>query len=206
MDSNLLVVEKSSESTAQNLIEAGRSFDTNFVEVMVMENRTSSSVIYMDVKATQDVEVTDISQTSVRSNNDSTISSTRVFPDVQFDSESSKEIEPKESGLSNSSHGKSNTRDVPDVSFDSGSSKESQIKDLYPTEDIIDETNTPNSMEKDINTTKFDLEDTLEKESNKDEEETDRLQDTSLIQDAFIFCPMMESFVLSETMIQEALS
>ena len=30
----------------------------------------------------------------------------------------------------------------------------------------------------------------------------DRLQDTSLIQDAFIFCPMMESFVLNETMLQ----
>ena len=48
-----------------------------------------------------------------------------------------------------------------------------------PTEDITEEANTPNSMEKDINTTKFDSEDTLEKESNKDEEETDRLQDTS---------------------------
>ena len=181
MDSNLLVVEKSSESNAQ--VEAGRSFDTNFAEVMVMENPTSSSVIYMDVKATQAVEVTDISQTSVKGNNDSTISSTRVFPDVQFDSESSKEIEPKESGLSNSSHGESNTRDVPDVSFDSGSSKESQIKDLCPTKDITEEANTPNSMEKDINTTKFDSEDTLEKESNKDEEETDRLQDTSLVKE-----------------------
>ena len=115
MDSNLLVVEKSSESNAQ--VKAGWSFDTNFAEVMVMENPTSSSVIYMDVKATQAVEVTDISQTSVKSNNDSTISSTRVFPDVQFDSESSKEIEPKESGLSNSSQDESNTRDVPDVSL-----------------------------------------------------------------------------------------
>ena len=109
-----------------------------------------------------------------------------MFPDVRFDGESSKEIEPKESGLSNSSRGKSNTRDVPDVSFDSASSKESQIKDLCPTEDITEEANTPNSMEKDINTTKFDSEDTLEKESSRDEEETDRLQDTSLIQDAFI--------------------
>ena len=45
----------------------------------------------MDVKATQAVEVTDISQTSVKSNDASTISSTRILPDVQFDSESSKE-------------------------------------------------------------------------------------------------------------------
>ena len=57
---------------------------------------------YMDVKDTQAVEVTDILQKSVKSNNVSTISSTRMLPDVQFDmySESSKEIE---SCLSNSS-------------------------------------------------------------------------------------------------------
>ena len=68
-----------------------------------MENPTSSSVFYMDVKATQAVKVTDILQTSGKSNDDSTISSTRVFPNVQFESESSKEIEAKESGLSTSS-------------------------------------------------------------------------------------------------------
>ena len=49
----------------------------------------------MDVKATQAIEVTDISQTSVKSNDDSTISSTRMLPDVQFDSELSKEINQK---------------------------------------------------------------------------------------------------------------
>ena len=68
----------------------------------------------------------------------------------------------------------SNTRDVPDVSLDSGSSKESQTIDQRPTEDIN-------------NTTKIDAEDTSEKKSNKVEEETDISQDTSLIQDAFIF-------------------
>ena len=108
----------------------------------------------MDVKATQAVEVTDISQTSVKSNDDSTISSTRMLPDVQFDSESSKEIKPKESGVSYSSQDKSNTRDVPDVSLDSGSSKESQTNNQCPTEDVT-------------NTTKFDSEDTSEKKSNK---------------------------------------
>ena len=30
----------------------------------------------------------------------------------------------------------------------------------------------------------------------------DRLQDTSLIQDAFIFCPMLESFFFYETLVQ----
>ena len=64
MDSKLPVMEKSSESNT--LVEAGRSCDTSFAEVIVMENPTSSSVIYMDVKATQSVEVTDISQTSVK--------------------------------------------------------------------------------------------------------------------------------------------
>ena len=143
----------------------------------------------MDVKAAQAVEVTDISQTSVKSNDVSTISSTRMLPNVHFDSESSKGIKLKESGLSNSSHDKSNTRDVPDVSLDSESSKESQTNNQCPTEDVT-------------NTTKFDSEDTSEKKSNKDEEEADRSQGTSLIQDAFIFYTMMESFALNETMVQ----
>ena len=108
----------------------------------------------MDVKATQAVEVTDILQTSVKSNDDSTISSIRMLPNVQFDSESSKEIEPKDSGLSNSSHDESNTRDVPDVSLDSGSSQESQTNNQCPAEDVT-------------NTTKIDSEDTSEKKSNK---------------------------------------
>ena len=114
-----------------------------------MENPTFSSVTDMDVKAIQAVEVTDVLQTSVKSNNDSTISSTSVFHNVQFDSESNKEIETKESGLSYSSHDESNTRDVPDVSLDSGSSKESQTIDQRPTEDIT-------------NTTKIDVEDNSE--------------------------------------------
>ena len=187
MDPKLPVMDISSESSTT--VEASRSCDTSFVEVMVMENPTFSSVTDMDVKAIQAVEVTDVLQTSVKSNNDSTISSTSVFPNVQFDSESNKEIETKESGLSYSSHDKSNTRDVPDVSLDSGSSKESQTIDQRPTEDIT-------------NTTKIDAEDTPEKKSNKAEEETDISQDTFLIQDAFIFCPIMESFALNETMVQ----
>ena len=187
MDPKLPVMDISSESSTT--VEASRSCDTSFVEVMVMENPTFSSVTDMDVKAIQAVEVTDVLQTSVKSNNDSTISSTSVFPNVQFDSESNKEIETKESGLSYSSHDESNTRDVPDVSLDSGSSKESQTIDQRPTEDIT-------------NTTKIDAEDTPEKKSNKAEEETDISQDTFLIQDAFIFCPIMESFALNETMVQ----
>ena len=181
MDPKLPVMEISSESSTT--VEANRSCDTSFVEVMVMENPTFSSVTDMDVKAIQAVEVTDVLQTSVKSNDDSTISSTRVFPNVQFDSESNKEIETKESGLSYSSHDESNTSDVPDVSLDSGSSKES------PTDDIT-------------NTTKIAAEDTSEKKFYKIEEETDISQDTYLIQDAFIFCPIMESFALNETMVQ----
>ena len=127
MDPKLPVMDISLESSTT--VEASRTCDIGFVEVMVMENPTFSSVTDMDVKAIQAVEVTDVLQTSVKSNNDSTISSTRVFPNVQFDSESNKEIETKESGLSYSSHDKSNTRDVPDVSLDSGSSKESQTID-----------------------------------------------------------------------------
>ena len=148
MDPKLPVMDISSESSTT--VEASRSCDTSFVEVMVMENPTFSSVTDMDVKAIQAVEVTDVLQTSVKSNNDSTISSTSVFPNVQFDSESNKEIETKESGLSYSSHDESNTRDVPDVSLDSGSSKESQTIDQRPTEDIT-------------NTIKIDAEDTSER-------------------------------------------
>ena len=105
-------------------------------------------------------------------------------------------------GFSFSSHDESSTRDVPDVPLDSGSSKESRIKELYPTEDSLEEANNPNIVEKDIITTRVDPEVASERESKKDEEEMDRLQDTSLIQDAFIFCPMLESFVLNETMVQ----
>ena len=78
-----------------------------------------------------------------------------MFPDVLFDSESSKETESKELGLSFSSHDESSTKDVPDVPLDSGSSKENQIKD--------------------INTTRVDSEVASERESKKDEEETDSL-------------------------------
>ena len=97
MDPKLPVMDISSESSTT--VEASRSCDTSFVEVMGMENPTFSSVTDMDVKAIQAVEVTDVLQTSVKSNNDSTISSTSVFDNVQFDSESNKEIETKESGL-----------------------------------------------------------------------------------------------------------
>ena len=127
MDPKLPVMDISSESSTT--VEASRSCDTSVVEVMVMENPTFSSLTEMNVKAIQAVEVTDVLQTSVKSNNDSTISSTSMFHHVQFDSESNKEIETKESGLSYSSHDESNTRDVPDVSLDSGSSKESQTID-----------------------------------------------------------------------------
>ena len=187
MDPKLPVMDISSESSTT--VEASQSCDTSFVEVMVMENPTFSSVTDVDVKAIQAVEVTDVLQTSVKSNNDSTISSASVFPNIQFDSESNKEIATKESGLSYSSHNESNTRDFSDVSLDSGSSKVSQTIDQRPTEDIT-------------NTTKFDSENTSEKKSNKDEEEADRSQGTSLIQDAFIFYTMMESFALNETMVQ----
>ena len=79
-------MEISSESSTT--VEAIRSCDTSFVEFMVLENPTFSSVTDMDVKAIQVVEVTDVLQTSVKSNNDSTISNTSVFPNVQFNSES----------------------------------------------------------------------------------------------------------------------
>ena len=89
MDPNSQVMEKSIDSNAQD--EAGQSIDTSFAEEMVVENPTSSSVTHKDVEAIQALESTDILQTSVESNNDSKVSSTRVFPDVPFDSESSKE-------------------------------------------------------------------------------------------------------------------
>ena len=42
----------------------------------------------------------------------------------------------------------------------------------------------------------------LAKESKKNEEEKNKLQDTSFIQDAFIFCPMLVSIVINDTMVQ----
>ena len=90
-----------------------------------------------------------------------------MFLDVLFDSESSKETESKELSLSISSHDESSTRDVPDIPLDSGSSKESQIKDLCPSEDILEEANNSNIVEKDINTTRVDPEVASERKSKR---------------------------------------
>ena len=163
MNPNARLVEESVEFKTQ--AAADWSFDTSFEEENVVVNPTPSSVISKDVEAIQALEITDIKQTSVEDNsNESNISRTRVFPDVPFDSESSKETESKEMGLSFSSHDESSTRDVPDVPLDSGSSKESRIKELYPTEDSLKEANNPNIVEKDINTTRIDPEVASERE------------------------------------------
>ena len=85
MDSRLQMVEKSTDSSAQD--EDSRSIDKSFVDKKVVENPTSSSVTHKDVEAIQALESTDILQTSIKSNNDSKISSTRVFPNVPSDKE-----------------------------------------------------------------------------------------------------------------------
>ena len=62
-----------------------------------MMNLKPSAVISKDVEAIQALEITDIMQTSIEDNsNESNISRTRVFPNVPFDSKSSKEIDSKE--------------------------------------------------------------------------------------------------------------
>ena len=43
----------------------------------------------------------------------------------------------------------------------------------------------------------FDAAVAFDSEANKDAEEIDKLENTSYIQDAFIFCPMMGSVVLN---------
>ena len=115
MDSRLQMLEKSTDSSVQD--EASQSIDTSFVNKKEVENPTSSSVTHNDVEAIQALESTDTFQTSAKSKTDSEISSTRVFPDVPFDSESGEEIE--------SSYDVSSTREVPDVPLDSESGKES---------------------------------------------------------------------------------
>ena len=142
MNPNARLVEESVEFKTQ--AAADRSFDTSFEEEKVVVNPTPSSVISKDVEAIQALEITDIMQTSVEDNsNESNISRTRVFPDVPFDSKSSKEIDSKEMDQSIFSVDESNTRDVPDVLLDSESSKESQIKKVWPTEDNLEKDNYP---------------------------------------------------------------
>ena len=145
MNPNARLVEESVEFKTQ--AAADRSFDTSFEEEKVVVNPTPSSVISKVVEAIQALEITDIMQTSIEDNsNESNISRTRVFPDVPFDSESSKETESKELGFSinqKSSHDESSTRHVPDVPLDSESSKESQIKKVWPTEDSLEKDNYP---------------------------------------------------------------
>ena len=94
-----------------------------------MVNPTLSSVISKDVEGIQALEITDIMQTSIEDNsNESNISRTRVFPDVPFDSKSSKEIDSKEMDQSIFSVDESNTRDVPNE---------------WPTEDNLEKDNYP---------------------------------------------------------------
>ena len=104
---------------------ANQSFDTSFEEEKVMVNPTPSSKMRNDVEAIQALEIIDIMQTSVEDNsNESNIFRTRMFPNVPFDSKSSKEIDSKEMDQSIFSDDESNTRDVADVLLDSESSKE----------------------------------------------------------------------------------
>ena len=65
-----------------------------------------------------------------------------------------------------------------------------------------EETSNSNFNEKDIHTTRDDPDVTVDSESNKDEGETDMLGNTTNIQDAFIFCPMLGSISLDKTLEQ----
>ena len=60
---------------------------------------------------------------------------------------------------------------------------------------------TPTSR-KDIHTTRVNPNVTFDSESKKDAGEIDRFKDTSIIQDIFIFCPMLGPIVLNKTLEQ----
>ena len=128
------------------------------------------------------------------------MSSTRVFPGVQFDSESSK----KNHSEISSPHihqeidvDFSSSRVFPSVPFDSESSKENPIKTSAATE-----TNTSYNDEKDIHATKTNPEVAFDNMSTKDEEEVDTVEDKTIIQDAFIFCPTGGTLALNKVLKQ----
>ena len=79
---------------------------------------------------------------------------------------------------------------------------ESLTKELCPDKAIAKETNNSDIKQQEIQTIKVNPNAVFDSESKKDEGEIDRLQDTSLIQDAFIFCPMLEPPVFNETLVQ----
>ena len=141
MDAKEQMVEKSSNSSSNDRRiqdEAGRIKDTSLVVEMVMVNPASLSMTHADIEDIKASESTEASHSFAKVDTDGNFSSTRVFPDVPFDSKSSKEIDSKEMDQSIFSDDESNTRDVPDVLLDSESSKESQIKKVWPTEDNIE--------------------------------------------------------------------
>ena len=74
---------------------------------------------------------------------------------------------------------------------------ESLTKELCPAKAIVKETNNSTIKEKDIQTIRVNPDVVFDSESKKDEGEIDRLQDKSLIQDAFFFCTILEPVVLN---------
>ena len=99
--------------------------------------------------------------------------STKVFPDVLFDSESTKEKQSKIASLNDRQEIDENfpsTRGLPDVLFDSESTKENQAKNSAGTE--------PTTSFNDVN------------------------KDMFSVQDAFAFCPMGDTIVLNEVLQQ----
>ena len=96
----------------------------------------------------------------------------------------------------------SRTREFPDVPFDNASINENRIEDLCPSNVHHEEINNSDFNDEDIHRTRDDPDVTFDSESNKDKGEIDVLENTTYIQDAFIFCPSVGSFALNETLKQ----
>ena len=195
MDAENQMMEKSNNSNYSSTTDeccrqddAARLIDTILFEDVVIVNPTSSTSTHAEIEDTKDTDSTVADQTFAKNDTDGNFPSTRVFPGVPLDSESSKENHSEISFPQTRQEidvDFSSTRVFPSVPFDSESSKKNPIKTSAATE-----TNTSYNDEKDIQATKTNPEVAFDNMSKKDEGEVDTVEDKIIIQDTFIFCPM----------------
>ena len=110
--------------------EAVRFIDTILLEEVIMVNPTSLTITHAEIEDTKVAESTVTDQTFAKNDTDGDLSSSRMFPSVPFDSESSKEnpIKTSVAKETNTSYNKEKdihaTKVNPEVAFDSESNKD----------------------------------------------------------------------------------
>ena len=163
-------ITSSINEKSRNLIDSVERKDTSLFEEVSMVNPTNTYEPNEDTKMMESsVDEKIIEKDTI----DLVSPSTKVFPDVLFDSESTKEKRSKIASLNDRQEIDENfpsTRGLPDVLFDSESTKENEAKLSADTE--------PTTSVNDVN------------------------KDMFSVQDAFAFCPTGDTIVLNEVLQQ----